>query len=230
MGMSEKEYAELKLPAAAVPQVKKALRDAVNKHLDQVLAECKRFWIEEAKRTRSTKKYREALDRWDEAYWNSNRWSYGRYSAPAVSEQVHQDVHKILQDLAGKPRQVQIKDLPEAKATNKTVTFHMGGDGSVTIKGRTLIYSTDYYKNTVERCRGHVVGQALFSVLESINWTRGTGGVVTYTNENYREDMSANAQPNTINKCYGPLGEREYEWVHGFNPRTHKPARRLSYR
>jgi len=142
---------------------------------------------------------------------------------------VFEDVYDILGRLATKPRQAQIKDLPQAQATNRTVAFS-NDDGSVTINGRTLIYRSNYGNKSVDFFRGSVLGRALFKALDQIRWTRGSGGVITYTDEYMRETMDAGAMVNSISNWFGPLGEREYERVRGWNPRTLRVVYRSSLR
>lgn len=225
MSCYEWQHGELTLPSAAVAPVKKAVRDTQNRLRDEVLRLCKEFWAGPAKRTSSTKLYRERLETWAYPARPLSPWAAPRSSMAEVARDL---AHEALSQLAGKPRQVQQADLDQLvpRATNRTTHFRVGWEASISFDGREVLWDVPENNHAVESARQHPVAQALFAALDKVTWTRGTGGVLTYNNEYARDSYDAGAGANQISAWYGPLGERDFAQANGYNPRTHKPVRR----
>lgn len=205
MSCNEWEDGTLVLPNAAVTGLKRTLIKATNAHRDAVLALCHRFW--EQHKTRSVARYRERVDEFIYPPQQSYQ-SYRRNS----DEQLRTDAYHLLEMLAEHPRKAIQSDLDKAgivKATNRTSCFRVGLEASITLKGRNLGWHVPENNHACERAREHPLAQALFTALEKISWTRGTGGVILGNNEYAREAEHAYAGGggSYIVSAFGPRGE-----------------------
>jgi hypothetical protein len=233
VGHWEEMYGEVLLPAAAVPEVKKALREAHNRHADAVYDHAKAFWKRHA--TQSRTKYTAAVD----AYVSALRPSSGRsgYYATEFSsaDLLAGDLHHVLSLLdhttqrASKPlRGATWADMGHAglaKATNRDVSFG-AGDGVVSFDGRTLRWHTDQNKRSIERFESSVVGAALYAALDRVTWSRGTGGAARGQDE-YGVDAALHHGGNAVALCkvFGPIGAEAHRRQYGFYPQGSPEAR-----
>lgn len=92
-----------------------------------------------------------------------------------------------------------------------TLDFSAGHDGHIRIdlKKRTVSWTVNRNSRAVEDARESRVGGAFFKALNSVNWTRGTGGHITETNE-YAEDAArddGHYDSGRTTTSLGPLGE-----------------------
>lgn len=81
-------------------------------------------------------------------------------------------------------------------------------------------------KGACECSRQSLMGSVLFKLLAGVNWTRGSGGWVS-GNDEYHEDAgrhSTGAGGSYLKERFGPLGDQEFERVHG-RPPAPKPRR-----
>lgn len=137
-----------------------------------------------------------------------DRWGY----VEETSNDYHQmwDIERLLikRDEKGKPVKLQApkkKDIPLFPAS-KTWKWEDGEWGvSINPKTRMLTWYIPENNHAVDTARESELGKTLFSMLDKIEWTRGTGGVARYSNEYMRDaDME-----------YGGGGSREV----GYGPR-----------
>lgn len=106
------------------------------------------------------------------------------------------------------------KDLPPVPAS----TTVLEGD-SFTIsfdpKTRTVQWFVDEGNQNVETARESALGRAFFQQLKKVEWTRGTGGYIHYSDE-YAEEaaMEHGHNPVSTHTYMGPLGkqQQEMEW------------------
>lgn len=107
------------------------------------------------------------------------------------------------------------KDLPPIPAT----TTHFEDECcsvSMDPETRTVRWCVEEGNHTVDRARESDLGQAFFSQLQKIEWTRGTGGHTRYSDE-YSEEaaMEHGGNPISTGDHTGPLGQRELEAQYG---------------
>jgi hypothetical protein len=218
MSRDDWERGTIVLPAAAVTAVKKAVRDEHNACVKDIHAECKRFWTDVAKRTRSQGTYRRALDEF--------------ISAPARHVQPHRrafvldEAHTVLSQLlhAGSLRQVTAKDLAACgltPATTRTNEYRIG-EARITFDGRNVTYSSGLNNHQVEHARGYPTVRALMTALDRVRWTRGTGGALVGNDENNQSYTDPGSGGNYITAAYGPLGDSERARAMGISVRAYR--------
>lgn len=110
------------------------------------------------------------------------------------------------------------KDLP-LLPLSKTWSWKSDGDEELFItldpKSRRLIWSIPRNNHAVEYAHASPLYRTMEKMLNSITWTRGTGGVARYTNEHMEENVLDGGEPFQA-RGWGPLGQIE----------THVPTRR----
>lgn len=117
-----------------------------------------------------------------------------RWRAPRISESQLEDLQDVLRSTwnpaTGRFRTVVTADLDRAvgaKGTSRTNRWSVGGEASITLDGRNLRWGVQENNHSVERAHEHPLGAALFSQLDRITWTRGTGGELV-GNDEYNQD------------------------------------------
>lgn len=96
------------------------------------------------------------------------------------------------------------KDFPLAVAT-KTLSY-TADEGSITLRpeSREVNWSVGENNRAIDRARESVMGNAFFTLLGAVKWTRGTGGEIVGNDEYNREDESAGGGANRVNEMFGP--------------------------
>lgn len=95
------------------------------------------------------------------------------------------------------------KDLPLAVATKHTE--YAADDGSITINHakRAITWNVPDNNHAVEFARRSVMGRALFRILSTVTWTRGSGGEIVGNDEYNRDSHSAGDGANYVTARYG---------------------------
>ena len=98
-------------------------------------------------------------------------------------------------------------------ANSKTTSFSVDGEGYITFnpQEKTVTYSVDENNRAVEHARESNVGKLFFRTMNSINWTRGSGGSL-YGNDEYNRHES-----------YGGSGGGNYTTATWPAPKVDKP-------
>lgn len=214
MSCYEWETGEVLLPAGAVPTVKKSLRDVTNALHETAQRAAHTFWEQYAQRTRSTRLYNERLEAYLHLSESSSR-SHGFYSVPehpsGLDEESLVELHHLLVSVAERPHKLTSAEVAQAfpKATNRALNFDVGHEATISIRGRTLRWHVNENNHAVDRAHEHPVMRTLFTALNRVKWTRGTGGTSWGSNE-YADDaaQSDGYNPLSTTSSYGPLGEQ----------------------
>lgn len=226
MGHWEVEHGEVLLPAAAVADVKKSLRDTHNAHVDKVYDHAKRFWKHHG--TQSRDKYRDAVDAYTQSL-EPSRSTWGWKAGTAEQgEALSKSVREVLRDVerntrGGNLRGVTWDDMDQAglgKKTNRDTRFSTFNDGlaGIEIDGRTVKWHTDEDRRAVERFHTDPMGRSLRRALNDVTWTRGTGGVSRTDDENAAESRQQYGGSVGVASWWGPRGAETYKYEHGFWP------------
>lgn len=211
MSRYDSEWGTITLPAAAVAQVKEAVRKANNELHDQLYNLAADFW--KRHRTTSTRKYREALH---EALRNHELGLYGWTT---------DELSWLLEDVADHPRKLTHEDIDRAveRATNRTTSFHPE-ESSIRFEGRKLHYSSGENNHQVERARNHPVVQAMFAALNRVQWTRGSGGQLLGNDEYNRDNSYEGGGGNYVTETYPPpyktYGSQRYGSTSRYAPKA----------
>jgi len=134
----------------------------------------------------------------------------------------------MLEAVASKPRRLTLPEVAKRfpKPTNRTTSWHVGLEAGISLKGRVVTWFTGDNNHSVETAHEEPLAGTFFGFLNKVKWTRGTGGVGTGNDEYNEESRDAGRGANYITFRYGPLGDREFEFVNGFNPKTLRRTRR----
>lgn len=137
-----------------------------------------------------------------QALANAQR-GWGHRSGPAHAEQLLDDLDYRLHLRHGQASARVLKsDMPFP--ANRTTNFP-AGEGGITFHkdANTVSFDTGQYRNVVDRARSSPTGAALFNRLQSVKWTRETGGIFHGNNE-LNDEETDRGQHATI--AYGPIG------------------------
>lgn len=215
MGHWSEETADIRLPKAAVPAVRRALRESHNSVREDALIRAKK--IHRGVRTTSKKSFDEDMT---ERYSDGSKrfpWSSGavvipahlRHHEPASVDDAAQGLaHHILRQayLRAKgsvpvPTQADVEAV-FPKATTRTTSFPILGDhcadAEVTIGEDSILH----WERLSERAHSVMetgMARVLWRALDGVTWTRGTGGEVLHQNE---YSVEAFAGPAVV-KFYG---------------------------
>jgi hypothetical protein len=221
MSRNEWEQGTVTLPTAAVPSLKKALRDWSNALHDTVRAEAVRLHKTIARGSRNHESYRQSLH--EVRYGTPANGYRGRLDSGSENEQfVRAIALQVLDRMlwatqqAGKtPRQPILADvnLVAPKMTSRDETFPvLGADGyqeaQIVFRGRDVLWSVAAGNHAVEHAHAAPLAHVFFAALHKVVWTRGTGGQFV-GNDEYNEDSRAvGGGANYITRTFGPLGDQ----------------------
>ncbi len=156
---------------------------------------------------------------------NPNLWSYDQRSAAADFLIPHTFGKNPLKLVT--PLKKNVQKLPATTlAFNDTNCCLV-----INPEKRTVEWDVDRAKNAVEDAHASALGKAFLKELETVKWTRGTGGVFRQSDE-YSEDaaMDHGHNPVRISHHVGHLGEQIFTDEHGYNPRTRKLVSQRRFR
>ena len=222
------ERGTIKLPTAVWPTFKKALRTAYNGALAHDFA----LVLKAFERVKADNKGKRGVD-WVkaltaelEATEKGYSYLYGNVTRNRYDLQVlttWQVAQKLQQkdETTGKVRLVspQKKMFPEANS--KTMSFSLEDEATITLddKTRSVRWNVSENNRACERAREHHMAVVLFKMLGGVQWTRGSGGAIVGNDENNRDNRDdAGGGANYLKDRFGPLGDDEYERVHGMRP------------
>ena len=227
------ERAEIVLPSISIAPLRATLNAYTNALHVKVVATVHEFWAKSAKQTRSTKLYVERLNGFIEALYkandNSSRSIYNYSPRPIgayTNEQISQ-VKWLLEGVAAKPHKLTLSEIAKTfpKAINRTTSWSVGLEAGISLKGRVISWWTGDNNHSVETAHEEPLAGIFFGFLNKVKWTRGTGGTGTGNDEYNEESREAGRGANYITFRYGPLGDREFGFINGFNPKTMKRTR-----
>ena len=192
------ESGSIFIPTSQWAGFKKAIRDAVNSQTDKDFALVTRVFEETLKAGKGKRKF--DFDAACQIILDS----------PAYDKLSHGVIYRLFPTKGGagvKPVRPLMKDF--LKLTNKTNRID-NDDCTVTFndKTHTVAWSVHENNHAVEDARESILGQAFFSALRKIKWTRGSGGELVGNDEYNRDDCSSGGGANHITSHYGPVGEK----------------------
>ena len=227
------ERAAITLPSVAVAPLRATLNTYTNTLHAKVVATIHEFWAKSAKQTRSSKLYTERLNIFIDALYKANSassrsiYNWSPRSAGAYTDEQVSQIKWMLEGAAQKPHKLTLAEISKTfpKAINRTTSWSVGLEAGISLKGRVITWFTGDNNHSVETAHEEPLAGIFFGFLSKVKWTRGTGGVGTGNDEYNEESREAGRGANYITFRYGPLGDREFEFVNGFNPKTHKRTR-----
>jgi hypothetical protein len=218
------ERGTITTPASAWAGLKKDVRDAYNRHQDEMLALAGRIHdrlIADGRGKRGFN-YREAFNGLcfsvatgrPDPIWRSARATVTDVDQDAVQQ-------SLFRERSGnaplKPRRM---DFPHA---NGSTTSIERGEAYIAFNNtaRAVSYGVGENNRAIEYARRDPIVQYLFARLAKVRWTRSSGGVIVGNDEYNRDNECAGGGANYITAHFGPLGEREA----GAPSRTHRSAK-----
>jgi hypothetical protein len=194
----EWEYGVITLPTAEVASVKKVVREAHNVNVDKILASARR--IHKQISTRSRRKYAQAI--WDYPSGKAMPTSdlqaltYLLWLANGADERVPAPTAKSLAEFG-------ISKVTNRDSVIPVISSSGHVDALIGFEGRNVTWDVPENNHAADSAHSGVEARALFQRLNSIKWTRGTGGVITGNNEYNQEDRSFGGGSNYVVKVFG---------------------------
>lgn len=204
----DRQHGEIVLPSAEFAAVRQAVQKATHEHQTKVFDETQMFWkgltrkeqTDPAAYNKALQTYMDAKHRQLHPLQASSFWS--RPAPAPFTEEFLDDVQWRLNLRYGaKPARVLKSDLPFP--TNRTTSFP-AGEGSVEFdKDNNMVHwSTSENRGATERAHNSAAGKALFDRLNTVKWTRNTGGIIV-GNDEYAQDAGRSDE---CTVAYGPIG------------------------
>lgn len=221
MSRNDWEHGTITLPTAAVPVVKKALRDWSNRLHDEVRTEAIRLHKDVAKGTRVHDTYTQRLHaaRYGTAAngyrtaLHSTRTDRDAFVTTIALEVLDRMLWAVTREHKA-PHQPTVTDVNRVvpKMTNRDNTFPvLNTDGSdeatIAFTGREVTWSVGENNRAVEHANAAPLALVFFAALTKVTWTRGTGGEIVGNDEYNEDSRDSGGGANYITKTYGPLGD-----------------------
>lgn len=94
------------------------------------------------------------------------------------------------------------------RATNRTTTFRVGWEATITFKGNEVTWNVPENNHACDHAHEHHIGRAFFAALNKVTWTRGSGGVIVGNNEYSRDSYDVGGGGNYETARFGPQTKR----------------------
>lgn len=222
MSCYEWEAGTIKIPTAEFVRVKRFVQDTAKAYNDKLYAHAQAFWKSiPASAKKDPEKYRKQL----RIFVYGNRKGEYEYDPKLpISNGVvgvndddrggfGEELYYLLSDRAALPRRVQKTDIKPA-VTNKTLSFNCGeGDIRFDPKTHTVHWSVGENNHARDYGRNHPIARAFFDVLDTVNWTRGSGGDIVGNDEYNRDSRESGGGGNYIIDQYGPKHPRRPKYT-----------------
>lgn len=231
------ERGTIVIPAAAWAGFKKALRDGYNKVIVEDYNTAVRLHaaIKEAikgKRGVDLRKVAfEVASRVKPRSAFASRYEEDKLEFPFVLCEMHHAIYAMVkaEKPTDKPKLLTPKKSSFAPANSSTLAYDAGGEAHIRLDNekRTVTWSVSENNHACERARETYMGKLLFRTLQGITWTRNSGGALVGNDEYNRESDSAGGGGNYLKDRFGPLGDDEYEHMHGIRPGARSSSRSL---
>ena len=197
MSFNEWESGTITLPTAAVPGLRQALNAAITDHRALVVAEVDAVW-NTVKARPIDKRVAEIPD--SVAFLVSYDDVHEHRRADAMS--LAQDI--VRSSGGRKPTTAAISrviPVPNTR-THKWKESELG----LKLDGRTLTWNVPERNHACDLAATTHLQQAALRYLNTVTWTRGTGGVIVGNDDENREDTSHGGGGNYVLRRFGPAG------------------------
>ena len=191
MSYNEWEAGEIILPTAEFARVRQYVADSVSANSDAVYGAGQKFWSGlSPKEKRGGQDYALALERFarltphiPDGFWAASEGEWGQ-----PGERIKKDA----------------LEFPTARTTN----FRAGDEAWIVFdrEHHSVSWGTSNNNHAVELARATAAAVSFFRALDTVKWTRGTGGVLA-GNDGYNQDSRGDglgADYTTVG--FGPLG------------------------
>ena len=191
MSHNEWEAGEVILPTAEFARVRQDVADSVSANSDAIYRAGQKFWSAlSPKEKRGGPDHAQALERFarltpnvPDEFWAAAQLEWGQ---------------------PGKRIKKDALEFPTARTTH----FRAGYEAWIDFnrERHSVSWGTSDNNHAVERARDTAAAAAFFRALDTVKWTRGTGGVLT-GNDEYNQDSREDGRgANYTTVGYGPIG------------------------
>lgn len=220
MSRNEWEHGTLKLPTAEFARVRQAVETAERARKERVFTQTQAFWKGLTRKQQTDAgEYRKAAMAFTHRLYTDGEvqatggW-YGRPGRPAPNADIAFAVQSQLECACWRtpdgttreqhsPRRVLQADMDYP--TNRTTTFHDGGASLVFDRASSTVeWDVPENNHAVEHARATAMGRAFFGALETVQWTRGTGGWFTGNDEYNQEGREYGGGATYVTTGFGP--------------------------
>lgn len=208
MSCYEWESGRFVLPTSEVTGLKAALREHVN--VVHAATRTKAVALHKSFQTTSRTRYAERLSAAEQALWSRS----GELRDPAAARTdalalavLRHALHTAPQGKAPTQPTVAMVSVIAPQATNRTEEF-CSGEVRIRFDGRVLHYDVPENNRARDRADEDPLVRLLFTRMDRVRWTRGTGGHTVGNDEYNRESTSIGGGRNYLLRGYGPLGEQ----------------------
>ena len=217
MSHNEWEEGTIKLPTAEFARLRKAMQDNKAKHCDTVFDLTQECWKSlSRKETTDPDAYKAAVRKYlkeNEARTVRMRNNWGdpvpATDADLARKEAIRDAGWRMDLRWGQTKPARVQKSQIDFPTNRTLSFGDGG-GSITFNREDSTVTWDCDGNRArERARETTTAKEFFQLLDTVKWTRGTGGVFTGNDESARESRYEGGGANYVTTAYGPIGAAE---------------------
>ncbi len=218
MSCYEWEAGTIRIPTAEFVRVKRFVQDTAKAYNDKLYAHAQVFWKSiPASAKRDKDKYAKQVhifvygnrkDGWD--FDPKFPISNGLVTNNDERNGFIEDIRWLLSRMAstGTPRRVKQTDIKPV-VNNKTLSFSCG-EGHIQFdpKRHTVEWSVGENNHARDYGRNHPIAKALFQVLDTVKWTRGSGGEIVGNDEYNRDSRDSGGGGNYVIDQYGPKHDR----------------------
>lgn len=223
MGRNEWQNGTITIPAKELPALHKALRDWQNTFHAEVRA--KAVELHKTINTRSVSKYGKAIGELEAKHWARVETApqpfsfYRTPSTPSAAQKREKlveatalEVLRHIKFLASKGtkgiHQPTVEDVSQRApaATGKTKTFDLDGWASISFDKNNVTWDVPGNSNAVEYAEKQPLRDVFFEALSKVQWTRGSGGVISGNDEYNQDDREYGGGANYITHTFGPQG------------------------
>lgn len=217
MSREEWEHGVIKLPTAEFSRVRQAIADDDLKRQTEVFEHTQTFWKSLNRKQRTDRReYLDAAQEYavaeEDRIEKENRriaqrtsWSRAPQFLPDNSDAILRELQETLHRGNGKPRRVLKSDIEFP--TNKTLTF--GDDNADVVFNReesTVTWSVGGNNHAVDFARGGALAHKFFETMNTVKWTRGTGGII-HGNDEYNDGPHGEGRGSDYaTSGFGPIG------------------------
>lgn len=215
MSTNEWQSGTIKLPTAEFARVRQTLQDADNKTKQEAFDLTQSFWKSlTRKQATNMGAYHDALSAFeDEQLEKTEKPSRGWWGGSTGHIEIDYDAKAVVDKAVellrpgwGQDKPTRVLKSAVNFSTNRTIWFDVGGEAGITFNRdeSTVTWNVPSNNHAVEDAHDHPMPGVLFGALSTVKWTRGTGGVISGSNENRFEHDG-----NEPESAYGPLGALE---------------------
>lgn len=197
MSNYQEEHGSYILPATETARLKKILVSYTNDTHEQVKDEVNRLHtIGSGKtNTRSVKNYRKNLIEANEfePMWAKGMLMYDS-NLPEYKKLAIFVIDKMVLDADNGVKGIHKPTVAEVtamapRATARTKEFAVNNEAFITLDGRDVTWRVYDNNRSVDYARNSVLGKKFWAFMDSVSWTKNTGGSTLYTDE-YRRELA----------------------------------------